>query len=78
MNEQIKQAFSSLHASDETLKEVLNLIEKKENKKIRFRPVYAVLAAFVALSTLAMTGFTADYILNDREVFFFDTVAALA
>lgn len=78
MNEQIKKAFSSLHASDKTLKEVLDVIDRKEMRKSRIRPVYAVLAALVALSVFTMTGFTADYFLNDREVFFFDTVAALA
>jgi len=78
MNRQIRHIFSSLHASDETLKEVLNLIDRNENRKKRgFRPVYVMAAVFAAISALAMTGFTADYVLNDRKVFFFDTIAVL-
>ena len=81
MNGQIKHIFSSLHASDETLKEVLDLIDRNENQKMKrksFRPMYVILAASIAFSMLVLTGFTADYVLNGREVFFFDTISALA
>ena len=78
---EIRQAFSPLHASERTVEEVFNMIEKKKAeqpnvKTKRMRTV--VIAAALVAAMMACTAFTADYIINRREIFFFDTIEALA
>ena len=77
---EIRQAFSPLHASERTGEEVCNRIEKKKAeqpnvKTKRMRTV--VIAAALVAAMMACTAFTADYIINRREIFFFDTIEAL-
>ena len=77
---EIRQAFSPLHASERTVEEVFNMIEKKKAeqpnvKTKRMRTV--VIAAALVAAMMACTAFTADYIINRREIFFFDTIEAL-
>lgn len=81
MRNEIRQAFSPLHASERTVEEVFNMIEKKKAeqpnvKTKRMRTV--VIAAALVAAMMACTAFTADYIINRREIFFFDTIEALA
>ena len=56
------------------------MIEKKKaeqpNVKTKRMRTVAIAAALVATMT-ACTAFTADYIINRREIFFFDTIEAL-
>ena len=76
MNNPIRGAFDPIHASDDTVKEVLQMIQKNQSK----RPYpfgRALLAAAAAFVLLALTAFAADYVLNQREIFFFDTLEAL-
>ena len=80
MRNEIRQAFSPLHASERTVEEVFNMIEKKKAeqpnvKTKRMRTV--VIAAALVAAMMACTAFTADYIINRREIFFFDTIEAL-
>lgn len=73
MNKQIRQAFSPLHADENTLACVLARTHRKGARRGR-----VFLAAAALAAVLTATAFAADYILNDREVFFFDTLDALA
>ena len=80
MRNEIRQAFSPLHASERTVEEVFNMIEKKKaeqpNVKTKRMRTIVIAAALVA-AMMACTAFTADYIINRREIFFFDTIEAL-
>lgn len=78
MREQIKKVFYPLHASDQTVTEVLSMIEKnnKHPKPAKMVRTIVIAAALVS-AMLACTAFTADYIINRREIFFFDTIEAL-
>ncbi|WP_367925003.1 hypothetical protein [uncultured Ruthenibacterium sp.] len=77
MMKQIRKAFSPLHASEDTLQKVLQHTKKdlvfSSRKVVRAVLLAATLAAAMTISVCA-----ADYLLNDREVFFFDTLDALA
>ena len=80
MRKEIRQAFSPLHASDQTVEEVLDMIEKKKTgKSVKSRKMMrnTIIAADLVAAMLACTAFTADYIINRREIFFFDTIEAL-
>ena len=80
MRKEIRQAFSPLHASDQTVEEVLDMIEKKKTgKSVKSRKMMrtTIIAAALVAAMLACTAFTADYIINRREIFFFDTIEAL-
>ena len=72
--EQIKKALSVLHASENTLEEVLNMTNQK---KTRTGPKAALIAAAL-VALCATTAFAADYVINHRDIFFFDTLEALA
>ncbi len=80
MNEhqKIEKAFSVLHASPNTLEEVLNMTENNASPIHAFRPAKMVLVAAVLVLVLATTAFAADYIINQREIFFFDSLEAMA
>ena len=69
------RAFAPLHASDRTLEEVFRMIETKKRKTRTLRRAVVIGAA--AAAALTVTAFAADYVVNGREVFFFDTLAAL-
>lgn len=76
--ESIKKALSVLRASENTLEEVMNMAnQKKADRKTGWikRPV-SIAAALIALCVT--TAFAADYALNHREIFFFDTLEELA
>lgn len=73
MNEHMRKAFSPLHADADIPARVLARAQQK--KPGRGRTLLAVAALAAALTA---TAFAADYLLNDREVFFFDTLDALA
>lgn len=81
MRDEIKKAFSSLHASDQTVEEVLSMIEKNQKKERSAKSAKmmrtTIIAAALVAAMLACTAFTADYIINRREIFFFDTIEAL-
>lgn len=78
MSEEFRKAFHPLHASDQTTKEVLSMIEKNKNYPRSSKMVRTiVIAAALVAAMMACTAFTADYILNRREIFFFDTIEAL-
>lgn len=81
MRDEFKKAFSSLHASDQTVEEVLSMIEKNQKKERSAKSAKmmrtTIIAAALVAAMLACTAFTADYIINRREIFFFDTIEAL-
>lgn len=78
--EQIQKALSPVRASENFLEEVLDMIDNKESK----RPLKlcksgkTILAATAVLVLLVVTAFAADYVINQREVYFFDTVEEMA
>lgn len=78
--EQIQKALSPICASENFLEEVLDMIDNKESK----RPLKlcksgkTILAAAAVLVLLVVTAFAADYVINQREVYFFDTVEEMA
>ena len=76
-DENLKRAFAPLHASEETMKEVIRMIDRRERAPSGRRMRRVVFAALLLIAALVVSGFTADYILNDRQVFFFDTLEAL-
>lgn len=79
MRESIRGAFSPLHASPRDLEEVLDMIETKEKRRfLPLRTARAVLVAAALAAALTLTAFAADYVVNGRQVFFFDTLDALA
>lgn len=75
--ESIRRALEGLHASEHTLEEVLNMTyQKKHNGRMwRTGRRLAIAAAFMVVCVT--TALAADYALNHREIFFFDTVEAL-
>lgn len=80
MKKQIRQAFAPIHASEQTLQEVFAMIDSGR-KRAFARSGKAGRVALVAATLtmlLAVTAFATDYILNHREIFFFDTLEALA
>jgi len=79
MNERqkIERAFSVLHASPNTLEEVLNMTENNTSPARTFRPAKMILVAASLVLILATTAFAADYIINHREIFFFDSLDAM-
>lgn len=79
MREEIRKAFSPVHASDDTLEEVLKMIDAKKDADVagRRRVGRIVLVAVILTVMLTLTAFAADYVFNHREVFFFDSVEAL-
>lgn len=76
MNNPIYHAFRPIHASDGTLEEVFQRIESKRHRFCF--SVRILLAAVLAFILLTLSVFAADYVLNHRQVFFFDTLEALA
>ena len=76
MNNPIRRAFDPVRASDDTLEEVLKRIQDQGPRHFPLTRALAVWAA--ALLLLAFTACAADYVLNHREIFFFDTLEALA
>lgn len=55
------------------------MIETKEKRRtLPFRTARAVLTAAALAAALTLTAFAADYVVNGRQVFFFDTLDALA
>ncbi|BFJ84690.1 hypothetical protein WMO24_06630 [Ruthenibacterium sp. CLA-JM-H11] len=75
MKKAIQQAFSPLHAEEHTLETILN---RTGPARISFlRPARTLLVAAILAAALTVTAFGADYVLNNREVFFFDTLEAL-
>lgn len=80
MRQDIQGAFAPLHASDRTLEEVCRMIEQNQARHFsRMRKVRrAALAAAAAAALLTVSAFAADYVINHREIFFFDSLAALA
>ncbi len=78
MREEIRKAFSPVHASDDTLEEVLKMIDAKKDAAVGRRRIgRIVLVAALLTVMLTFTAFAADYAVNHREVFFFDTIEAL-
>ncbi len=80
MREEIRRAFSPLHASQSTLEEVLKMAEtKKEPQNITPKKIVrtVLIAAVLTAALLTLTAFTVDYVLNHREIFFFDSLEAL-
>lgn len=80
MREEIRRAFSPLHASQSTLEEVLKMAEtKKESQNITPKKIVrtVLIAAVLTAALLTLTAFTVDYVLNHREIFFFDSLEAL-
>ena len=75
MSEPIRRAFSPLHAEADTLERVLARAKTLRHRRPTGR--VCLLAAALA-AVLTVTAFATDYFLNDREVFFFDTLEALA
>ena len=81
MNERevIKKSLSVLHASEHTIEEVLNMAEnKKYTNRNGQKTGKTLLIAAAMVMALAATAFAADYVINHRNIFFFDTVEALA
>lgn len=78
--EQIQKALSAIRASEELLEEVMVRIDNKERKKIsKFsKSGKTILVAAAVLVLLVVTAFAADYVINRREVYFFDTVEEMA
>lgn len=79
MRDEIRQAFSSLHASEHTLEEVFRMIDTRKNTSAtNYRRIQRIiLAAAISIAALALTAFTVDYVANHREIFFFDTIQEL-
>lgn len=79
MKNQIRRAFSPLHASEHTLEEVLRMIDTpKKNNAIQCQSskrVAFIIAAMVIM--LALMACVADQVINHREIFFFDTLKEL-
>ena len=80
MNERevMKKSFSVLHASEHTIEEVLNMAENKHTDRNRQKNGKTILIAAAMVMALAATAFAADYVINHRDIFFFDTVESLA
>ena len=76
--ESIRKALSVLHASENTLEEVLNMTNQKEGKRRMGWAGRSVLIAAALIVLCVTTAFAADYVVNHREIFFCDTVEALA
>lgn len=79
MKQEIQGAFAPLHASGRTLEEVCSMIDS--GKAVRFSRARRIrrtaLAAAAAAAFLTVSAFAADYVINHREIFFFDSLAAL-
>ncbi len=80
MKQEIQRAFSPLHASPHTLEEVLKMAATpktppKSGAKKNARTL--LIAAALAAAFLTLTAFAVDYVLNHREIFFFDSLEAL-
>lgn len=78
--EQIQKALLPIHASERLLEEVLDMIEKQtERKSVKLRRSgKMILAAAAVLALLVVTAFAADYVINRREIYFFDTLEEMA
>ena len=80
MKQDIQGAFAPLHASGRTLEEVCSMIDSGKN--VRFsrakRIRRAALVAAAAAVVLTASAFAADYVINHRDIFFFDSLEALS
>ena len=77
MNHKIKQAFSPLHASEQTLEQVFTMIDtRKKTSKPNFRRILAIASAMILSS--AVTVFAADYVISQRRILLFDSTEELA
>lgn len=76
--EQIQKALSGLHASPIDPEEIMKMAEQKTPHRRPGRAGRALLAAAAALAMSGTVAFAADYVINQRNIFFFDTVKALA
>ena len=80
MRKEIHHAFSPVHASPQTLEEVLKMMEtapKTTHAKSRKALRTILIAAALITALLTLTAFGVDYVLNHREIFFFDSLEAL-
>jgi len=75
--ELIQKALSGLHASAIDLKEVMNMSAQNQSRKKLRKTTSALLLAAIILVMSSTAAFAADYVINHRSVFFFDTIAAL-
>ena len=77
MRDQIREAFLPLHASEYVQEEVLKMANSEKNIHPSHKVGKGVLIAVALAAMLMVTAFAADYVVNHREVFFFDTMEAL-
>ena len=79
MKEKMRQAFSSLHPSRDILAEVLKQADAQKARRSPSlcRLCRSVVVAVLVTATLTVTVFAADYVINQRDIFFFDTLEAL-
>lgn len=79
MNEQdlVRKALSGLHASENTLEEVIKMANEPKSARRNRRVWKTALIAAAVIALCVTSAFAADYVLNQREVFFFDSLEAL-
>lgn len=78
--EMIQKALAPLRAPANTAEEVMEMIENEKNgRKPGMKKVgKSILAAAAVLVLLVVSAFAADYVINHREVYFFDTLEEMA
>lgn len=78
--EMIQKALAPLRAPANTAEEVIKMIENEKNgRKPRMTKVEkSILAVAAVLVLLVVSAFATDYVINHREIYFFDTLEEMA